>query len=132
MNNNLNVKRVTMSKNPVNLTVRFLLEIIALIAFGIWGKAQYPGTLGFGLMILAPLVAASTWGTFNVKGDPSRSGKAPIPVAGAVRLAIELIFFGLATWILFRLNPTYGGIFGAVTLLHYILSYDRIVWLLQH
>jgi hypothetical protein len=120
-----------MSQNPINLAVRFLLEILALVALGAWGKVQFPGILGFVLMILIPLLAATAWGTFNVKGDPSRSGKAPVPVPGAVRLALELVFFGFATWALFTLNPTYGWIFGIVTLVHYMISYDRIRWLLD-
>jgi hypothetical protein len=120
-----------MSKNPINLSIRFALEIFALVAFGVWGRAQFQGVLGIVLMIFFPLLAAIVWGTFNVKGDPSRSGKAPVPVPGVVRLLLELVFFGFATWFLFTLNPTYGWIFGTVTLLHYILSYDRIVWLLE-
>lgn len=120
-----------MSQNPLNLAVRFLLEILALIALGAWAKTRFPGVLGVVLMILIPLLAATAWGTFNVKGDPSRSGKAPVPVPGAVRLLLELTLFGSAAWALFRLNPTYGWIFGAVTLVHYLLSYDRIVWLLE-
>jgi hypothetical protein len=120
-----------MSKNPINLTLRFILEILALATFGAWGRAQSQGALGITLMILFPLLAAIAWGTFNVKGDPSRSGKAPVPVPGLVRLLLELVFFGLATWALFSFNPTYGWIFGIVTLLHYVLSYDRIRWLLE-
>jgi len=121
----------TMSKNPLNLAVRFLLEIIALAALGAWARAQFQGALGIILMVLIPLLAAIAWGTFNVKGDPSRSGKAPVPVPGVIRLLLELVFFGSATWALFALNPTYGWIFGTVTLLHYVLSYDRILWLLK-
>jgi len=120
-----------MSQNPLNLAVRFILEIVALIAMGAWAKAQFSGATGYILMIAVPLVAALIWGTFNVKGDPSRSGKAPVPVPGFIRLLIELAFFGFATRALFRLNPTYGWIFGLVTLAHYLLSYDRIAWLLK-
>lgn len=120
-----------MSQNPLNLAIRFLLEILALVAIGAWARAQFPGFPGLLLMILLPLLAASAWGVFNVKGDPSRSGKAPVPVPGAVRLLLEFAFFGSATWALFRLNPTYGWIFGAVALAHYLLSYDRIRWLLE-
>ena len=120
-----------MSQNPLNLAVRFLLEILALIAFGAWAKAQFPGLLGFALMIFFPVLAAIAWGTFNVKGDPSRSGKAPVHVPGILRLALELVFFGLATLALFTLNPTYGWVFGVVVVLHYIISYDRIRWLLK-
>ena len=120
-----------MGQNPINLAVRFLLEIIALVALGAWAKAQFPGALGIVLMIVIPLLAAAAWGTFNVEGDPSRSGKAPVPVPGIIRLLVELAILGSATWALFTLNPTYGWIFGIVTLVHYILSYDRIIWLLE-
>jgi len=120
-----------MSQNPINLTVRFALEILGLIAYGAWGRAQFQGAMGITLMILIPLLAAAAWGTFNVKGDPSRSGKAPVQVPGALRLLLELTFFGLATWALFSLNETYGWLFGLITLGHYILSYDRIIWLLE-
>jgi len=120
-----------MSQNPLNLAVRFLLEIIALIAIGALAKVQFSGALGFILMVVLPLFAAVVWGTFNVPGDPSRSGKAPVPVPGIVRLLIELDIFGCATWALYSFNPTYGWIFGLVTLAHYTLSYDRIIWLLR-
>jgi len=120
-----------MSKNPINLIVRFMLEIIALVAIGAWAKTQFSGVPGYVMMILIPLIAAVIWGTFNVKGDPSRSGKAPVPVPGLVRLLIELIFFAFATWTLFHFNLTYGWVFGGITLVHYALSYDRIQWLLE-
>ena len=120
-----------MSQNPFNLTVRFLLEIIALVAIGAWAKSQFPGPMGSVLMILTPLLAAIAWGTFNVLGDPSRSGKAPVQVPGFVRLLIELAILGSAIWALFTFNPTYGWIYGVITLLHYAFSYSRIVWLLK-
>ena len=120
-----------MSQNPLNLSIRFALEIFALVALGAWAKVQFPGALGIVLMILIPLLAATAWGIFNVKGDPSRSGKAPVPVPGIVRLLLELVYFGAATWALSTLSPTYGWIFGMVTLLHYLFSHDRILWLLQ-
>jgi hypothetical protein len=120
-----------MSQNPFNLALRFLLEIIALVAIGAWAKTQFSGALGFVLMIVFPLLAAVIWGTFNVKGDPSRSGNAPVPVPGIVRLLLELAVLGSATVALFSINPTYGWIFGFVTLAHYVLSYDRITWLLK-
>lgn len=121
-----------MSQNPINLAVRFILEMIALIAIGAWAKRYFPGGLGFVLMIVLPALSAVIWGTFNVKGDPSRSGKAPVPVPGIVRLFIELDLFALGTWALFTINPMFGWIFGGATLLHYFLSYDRIQWLLKH
>ena len=81
--------------------------------------------------LVPPLVAAAAWGIFAVPGDPSRSGSAPVPVRGALRLALELVFFGAATAALWHLG--YGRLaiaFGATTLLHYAVSYERITWLL--
>jgi len=120
-----------MAQNSLNLAVRFILEIVTLVTIGAWAKARFPGTLGFVLMIVFPLIAAAAWGTFNVVGDPSRSGKAPVPVPGIVRLIIELLILGFGAWVLYSLNPTYGWIFGIIMLVHYILSYNRIAWLLK-
>ena len=120
-----------MSKNPINLTARFLLEIVALIIIGIWAKEQFHGILSIAMMIAVPLLVVIIWGTFNVEGDPSRSGKAPIQVPGLFRLLIELIIFGFAIWALFGLNQTVGLIVGLLILTHYALSFDRITWLLK-
>ena len=121
-----------MGKNPINLALRFVLELIALIAIGAWAKAQFSGAISFIPMIITPLIFAVIWGVFNVPGDPSRSGKAPVRVPGIVRLLIEIDILALAAWALFTFNPTYGWIFGIVVLVHYVLSYDRIAWLLKN
>ena len=121
-----------MGSNPINLGFRFLFELISLAVFGYWGWTQVDGPLRFLLAILLPLLAAVLWGTFAVLDDPSRSGKAPVPVPGWVRLILELVFFGLAVFMLFsRGFGTLTWIFGGAILLHYLLSYDRIIWLLQ-
>ena len=121
-----------MSKNPINSFVRFILEIIAILTFGKWGYAlsdSWPAVL---LAILLAALFAVFWGVFAVKGDPSRSGKTVVPTPGFIRLALELTLFGSATWMLFNLGyHTLAWIFGGVTFFHYILSYDRIVWLLK-
>jgi hypothetical protein len=71
------------------------------------------------------------WVTFAVPADPSRSGNAPIPVPGVVRLALELTFFALAAWALRAADlPRWGILFGVIVLVHYALSYDRLRWLL--
>lgn len=120
-----------MGSNPINLGIRFILEIVALVSIGAWAKGRFPGALGFVLMIVFPLIAAVIWGTFNVSGDPSRSGAAPVPVPGIVRLLIELLILGLGAVALYSFNPSYGWVFGIFMLVHYLLSYDRIAWLLQ-
>ncbi len=65
-------------------------------------------------------------------GDPSRSGRAPVPVPGPLRLALELAIFGAATWALFAARaPSWAYAFAAVVIVHYVLSYDRVAWLLE-
>ena len=121
-----------MGTNPINLAVRFILEIIALVVFGYWGWNSSEDFLRIILVVLLPLIAAVLWGTFAVLNDPSRSGKAPIPVSGIIRLILELVFFALAAFALYATgNEKYAWIFGSVVLVHYLLSYDRITWLLR-
>lgn len=121
-----------MGSNPVNLAFRFLLELIGLFALGRWGWLQGDGWLGYGLVVGIPILAALLWGTFAVPGDPSRSGRAPVPVPGSVRLLLELSFFALATSAFFAGGlPTFGWVFGSAVILHYALSHDRIRWLLD-
>ena len=120
-----------MGSHPVNLMIRFLLELLALASVGLWGWKSYEGTLQYLLGLGLPILMTIVWGTFAVIDDPSRSGKAPIPVSGQVRLVIEFIFFALAVWALYdlkylRLSYALGGI----VIIHYIVSYDRLKWLL--
>jgi hypothetical protein len=125
-------ERPVMSNNPINLGVRFLLELAALFVIGYWGWSQAAGPLRFLLAIGLPLLAATAWGVFRVPDDPSASGRAPVPVPGPLRLALELALFGFAAWALFDLGlTTLALIFGVVTALHYIVSYDRVAWLLR-
>ena len=122
-----------MGSHPVNLTLRFLLELAALLALGIWGWQQSEGWLRFVLAIAVPVIVAAIWGTFNVPHDPSRSGAAPVPVPGILRLAIELALFLFATWALYDSGYTsLSWVLGLIVALHYIASYDRIRWLTTH
>jgi hypothetical protein len=86
-----------MSNHPVNLALRFFLEL------------------------------AAAWGTFRVPDDP---GKPPVQVPGWVRLLLEVVFFGTAVMLLSVEQSTMAFLFGVVVALHYVASYDRIIWLL--
>ena len=121
-----------MSKHPVNLAIRFALEVMAIAAFGIWGYRASDALPGWILAILLPLVFAGLWGVFAVRDDPSRSGKTVVRTPGPIRLMLELTLFGAAPWMLFDLDyQKLGWIFSAVVILHYATSYDRIAWLLK-
>jgi hypothetical protein len=120
-----------MGSHPANLAFRFLLELAALIALGVWGWSLSTGAMRFVLAAAAPIAGAVLWGLFNVPGDPSRSGAAPVPVRGFVRLTGELAFFALAAWAF--VASGHGGLGTALAIavaIHYAISYDRIAWLI--
>lgn len=122
-----------MGSNPINLALRFVLEILALIAAGKWGWHQSEGWLRYALAIGIPIVLAVIWGTFAVPDDPSRSGMAPVPTPGMIRFFIEIAIFGFATWVIIDMGFSRTGlVFGIIILLHYLISYDRIQWLLAN
>lgn len=121
-----------MGSHPVNLVVRFALELSALFILGLWGWHRRDDGFRILIALAIPIVAAALWGTFAVPNDPSRSGSAPVPVPGLVRLALEVGFFGCATLALHDLG--YGKltvVFATVVTIHYLISYDRIRWLLE-
>jgi hypothetical protein len=121
-----------MGSHPINLTIRFLLELAALLAMGVWGWQQSQGWVRFVLALGISIIVAVVWGVFAVPNDPSRSGTAPIAVPGILRLTIEIIVFVLAIWALYDLGYTRTSwILGLVVVIHYSTSYDRILWLIR-
>ena len=121
-----------MSSHPINLAVRFLLEIAGLAALVMLGWYYGEGINRYLLALGLPLIAAAFWGIFAVPGDPSRSGETVVQIPGVVRLSLELTFFASATCSLFIIgNPILGWMYGVAVLVHYLASYDRIQWLLH-
>lgn len=118
--------------NQLNLALRFLLEVVALVSVGMWGWKAHEGWLQYTLALLIPIALATLWGIFNVPNDPSRNGNAPVVVPGYVRLFIELAIFGGAASALYGLGyETSAVIFGGIIVFHYAASYERIAWLLK-
>jgi hypothetical protein len=118
--------------NQANLFLRFLMEVASIITFGLWGYSLTNSGYRILLALLFSILFAALWGIFAVRDDPSRSGKTVIRTPGAIRLFLELTLFGSATWMLFDLGFTIPGwILGATILFHYILSFNRITWLLK-
>ncbi len=121
-----------MGSHPINLALRFILELAALASIGYWGWKQSDGWFRIVLAIGIPLILAAIWGTFAVPDDPSRSGEAPIITPGIIRLIIELCFFAFATWTVYDLGLNkICVVFAIIVTVHYIISYDRIVWLMS-
>lgn len=115
-----------------NLALRFLLELAALYGFGALAWT-FGGTTLIKIVLAAVAVgiAAAIWGTFNVPGDPSRSGNAPVVVPGVLRLAIELAILFSGAYALHMAGMSRAAIVLAVLItLHYALSGERIGWLL--
>ena len=65
-----------MGSHPINLAVRFLLEIGALLGMAYWGWTQHDGAVRFVWAVGLPLVSAVIWGTFAVpeESEPVRQG----------------------------------------------------------
>ena len=65
-------------------------------------------------------------------GDFCRSSSAAIPILGIIRLTIELLLVGFATWAFYEVGfNRLALIFGILVIIHYLLSHDRIIWLLS-
>lgn len=120
-----------MGGHPANLGLRFLLELTALASAGYWGWLYFDGPIRIVAAVALPIMAAILWGTFAVPDDPSRSGGAPIAVPGLLRLALELAILTLPALGLYLIGARqFSLVFVAVVLVHYMLSYDRIMWLI--
>ena len=118
--------------NSLNLLLRFLLELVALFAIGRWGWQTGNDWTRYLFVILFPLSGALVWGIFAVPNDPSRSGRAPVPVPGWMRLILELGIFGLACWGLFVTGAEISSlVLLLLVVIHYSFSLDRIKWLFR-
>jgi len=119
-----------MSNHPLNLLIRFLMEIAALVIVTMWGWHFTTDWTRYLLAIGLPVVAAIIWGVFRIPNDPK---PAPVEVPGIVRLAYELFLFGFATWALHNLHYTMASyIMGATTIISYTAGYDRTLKMLRN
>jgi hypothetical protein len=118
---------------PWLLHLRFGLEVGSLIALGAGARHVVGrGAPGWVAAVVAPLVAAVMWGTFAVPGDPSRSGKAPVPVPGSLRIALEMTVFFLAAASLGAVGWwQWFDPFIAAFVVHHVGTRARILWILR-
>ena len=111
-----------------NLMLRFILELWALAALAMWGWLTY----GMIAAIIAPVAAAALWGVFAVPDDPSRSGKTVVPVPGWLRLLLELAILYGASWALYSVDQVLlAAVLSASITFHYLVSVDRLAWLVK-
>lgn len=119
---------LTMANHPLNLALRFALELAGLGALGYWGWTANSGLWQVVVGVGLPLIAAALWGTFRVPNDP---GPAPVTVPGYLRLALEAAFFGGAVMgLALAGRDTLALSLGLLVAGHYLVSYDRVRWLL--
>ena len=99
-----------------NLVVRFLLELLTLLALGYWGFRTGDELVArIGLAVAAPLSVAVVWGIF---GSPA----APVPLPSRARLGLEVVLFGTAAVGLYLVgHPVVAGAFGALVAANYAL-----------
>lgn len=112
-----------MNKNPINLAVRFALEIAMLITLAFWGWHLSDNQTKYFLALSFPVIAATLWGVFRIQNDPK---PAPVEIPGILRLFLEFTLFGAAVWALYDMGYVRAGLFMAViVMVHYLVSYDR-------
>lgn len=118
--------------HPAALAVRFLLELAAIASFAYWAWHVVPGGLRWVAAIALPVAVGVVWSTFAVPDDPSRSGRAPVPTPGPVRLLLEvLIFAGSAVALCAAGAHTLAVVYTVVLVLYHLSSSARIGWLLS-
>ena len=118
--------------HPVNLGLRFFLEMAGLFGLGWWGSGIFNPPLRWLGALMVVVLASVVWGTFRKPGDASASGKALIVVPGWLRLGLEAVFFGLAILgYFFKAGVLTAGIFAALVFGHYLFSADRVGWLIR-
>ena len=121
-----------MGSHPLNLGLRFVLELGALGALGYFGWTREDDALRWVLALGLPILAATAWGVFAVPDDPSRSGKTVVVTPGPIRLLIELSVFGSGVAALFFAEAPWSSLaFGLLVAAHYVASYDRVAWLFE-
>lgn len=117
-----------MADHPLNLALRFVLEMAALAALSLWGWRREPGLTRLLLALGLPFLAGTIWSVLRAPEDGPRP---PIAVPGPLRLGLELGLFACALWALYNAGEAaLAWIFAAAIALHYLISYERVLRLL--
>ena len=102
----------------VNLALRFLLEVCALIGLGYWGFATGSGAIAkVALGIGVPVVVAIVWGVFVAP-------RAPVDLPGVLVLILQVLVFGsAAAGIAATGHRTLAPAFAVVVVINAVLMY---------
>jgi Protein of unknown function (DUF2568) len=85
----------------LNLALKFLLELAALAAVGLWGASTADGPVAVLLAVGLPVVVAVLWGTFAAPRARRRLPlhlRAPFELGVFAIAALALWSAGSATW----------------------------------
>lgn len=119
------------ANHPMNLLYRFILELSLLASFFYWGFSQNEGWYQFLYALGLPFLSTIIWATFKAKEPFEKSPLVIVP--GYLRLIIELGLFGLGVYLLYLSENIFlSEIFAGFIILHYVISYQRIIWLLKN
>jgi uncharacterized protein DUF2568 len=86
---------------PLNLALKFLLELAALAAFGLWGVAVADGLAAVVLSVALPLAVAALWARFAAPRARRRLPlrlRAPFELGVFALAALALWGAGAAAW----------------------------------
>ena len=99
----------------LNLGLKFLLELGALVAFGFWGASITDGVAAVLCAIGVPALVAVLWGALAA---PKARHRLPL----RLRAPFELGVFALAILALWRAGEeTWSAVFAAVAILNAVL-----------
>ena len=119
-----------MNTQPINLLLRFLLELVMLAVIAYWGYHRFPGWQGIVAAVAFPALAATLWGVFRIPNDPK---PAPVAIPGPLRLLLEWALFAWAVWALDNLGYNAAAwLLAGILVAHYLVSYDRTVAMLRN
>ncbi len=114
------------------LAIRFALEVGALVAIARLAGGFFSGGWSYAAALGTPTFLALVWVTFAVKGDPSRSGNAPVPIPGTLRLALEMVvLLGGAGALAARQSWVAFALFVLAFVVHHAMTTERLAWLLR-